>query len=153
MSTLVIGVGNTLRGDDGVGPFVVELLRAARAQGLDLRTAPAVLPELAGEMPGHSGVVFVDADLEAHEVTLREASGTGPDGLHRFTPGRVLEMGRALGFAGKAWLCSLPVESMQPGQTLSRRAVLAARRAAALLLGRFAVPVPAVEHPGEVARP
>jgi hydrogenase maturation protease len=151
MSTLVIGIGNTLRGDDGVGPFVVELLRAAHADGLELRTTATVLPELASEMPGHSRVVFVDADLEAHEVTLRSVAPPGNDGLHRFAPARVVEMARGLGFLGKAWLCSLPVQSMKPGEALSKRALLAADRAAALLLGRFAPP-PGTDRPPLPAR-
>ena len=140
MSTLVVGTGNVLRGDDGVGPFVIDLLRAAHAEGLELRTAQTALPELAGEMLDHSRVVFVDADLEAHEVTLRPVPSSGREGLHGFTPMRVVELARELGFTGNAWLCSLPVESMQPGDALSLRALVAAGRAAALLLDRFALP-------------
>lgn len=135
MSTLVVGIGNTLRGDDGVGPFVIDLLRAARAGWLELRTAFGVLPELAGELLGHEAVVFVDADLRAKEVTLRPLAAEERDGLHRFALARVVAMARALGFRGRAWICSVPVASMDAGERLSREAVLAAGRAAAVLLG------------------
>lgn len=142
VSTLVIGIGNVLRGDDGVGPFVVELLREARPDGLELRTAQTVLPELADDMPGHQAVVFVDADLEAHAVTLRPVPTGGSSGLHRFAPAQVLNMARQLGFDGQAWICSLPVQSMGPGEPLSRTAVLGARRAAAMVLARLTTPPP-----------
>jgi hydrogenase maturation protease len=135
MSTLVVGVGNAVRGDDGVGPFVIDLLRAARPGGLELRVAFAFLPELADALPGHEAVVFVDADLEAREVTLRPVGTQGRGGLHRFTAARVVEMARGLGFKGPAFICSLPVASMGAGERLSREAVLAAGRAAAMLLG------------------
>lgn len=140
VSTLVVGIGNALRGDDGAGPLAVELLRAARADGLELRTTHTLLPELAGDMPGHRAVVFIDADLEAHAVTLRPVTPGVHAGLHGFAPAQVLEMARRLGFDGEAWICSLPIQSMAPGDPLSRRAVLAARRAAAMVLARLATP-------------
>ena len=135
MSTLVVGIGNTLRGDDGVGPFVIELLRAARTGSLELKTAFSVLPELADELPGHDAVVFVDADVQAPEVMLRPLGAQGRAGLHRLAPAQVVEMARRLGFDGEAWICSVPVASMEAGERLSRDAVLAAGRAAAVLLG------------------
>ena len=135
MSTLVVGVGNTLRGDDGVGPFVIDLLRTARPPGLELRSVQALLPELAAELPAHHAVVFVDADLRTSEVRLRPLAMEGREGLHRFAPERVVVLARRLGFRGEAWTCSLPVQTMDPGTRLSREAVLAAGRAAAVLLG------------------
>ncbi|HVP61697.1 MAG TPA: hydrogenase maturation protease [Myxococcaceae bacterium] len=134
MSTLVVGIGNTLRGDDGVGPFVIDLLREARGGCLELRTAFGVVPELAQELPGHDAVVFVDADLRAREVTLSPLATEERDRLHRFALARVVKIARALGFVGRAWICSVPVISMEPGEKLSREAVLAAGRAAAVLL-------------------
>ncbi len=130
----MVGVGNAVRGDDGVGPFVIDLLRAARPGGLELRTAFTFLPELADALPGHEAVVFVDADLEAREVTLRPVGTQGREGLHRFAPAGVVEIARGLGFNGHAWICSIPVTSMEAGERLSREAVLAAGRAAAMLL-------------------
>jgi hydrogenase maturation protease len=137
MSTLIVGIGNTLRGDDGVGPFVIDLLRATGAEGLELRTAMTVLPELAAELVGHEAVIFVDADLRARKVTLRPVHLEGRDGLHRIAPERVVTMARGLGFRGTAWICSLPVRSMEPGDGLSLDALSAAGRAAALLLDRL----------------
>jgi len=135
VSTLVVGIGNTLRGDDGVGPFVIDLLRAARAGWLELRTVLGPMPELAGELPGHDTVVFVDADVRAREVTLSPLATDERDRLHRFALARVVKMARALGFVGRAWICSVPVTSFDAGEKLSPEAVLAAGRAAAVVLG------------------
>ncbi len=135
MSTMVVGIGNTLRGDDGVGPFVIDLLRAARVGWLELRTAPALLPEFAVELPGYEAVVFVDADVKAREVTLQPVAMEASDPLHGVTPTRVVQLARGLGFDGEAWICSVPVQSMDPRVGLSRQAVLASGHAVALLLG------------------
>lgn len=140
MSTLVVGIGNTLLGDDGAGPFVVELLWAEGARGLELRAAHTLLPELAGEMPGHTAVVFVDADRKAREISFRPIAPADGSGLHRFAPAQVVEMARGLGFEGEAWICSVPVQSTEPGETLSPEAELAAVRTASLLLARLGSP-------------
>jgi len=133
-ATLVVGIGNAVRGDDGVGPFVIDLLRAARPLGMELRTAYTFLPELADELPGHEAVVFVDADVHVREVMLRPLGPQGREGFHRFAPARVVALARAIGFQGEAWICSVPVTSMEAGDGLSQQAVLAAGRAAAVLL-------------------
>jgi hydrogenase maturation protease len=135
MRTLVVGVGNTLRGDDGVGPFVIDLLRACGAEDLDLRTVHALLPELAADLPGHDAVVFVDADVRATAVTLRPLQAEGREGIHRLAPERVVRLARRLGFHGQAWTCSVPVQTMEPGERLSSKATIAAGRAATVLLG------------------
>ena len=63
MSLAVIGLGNVLLGDDGFGPFVVELLRTryvfpSEVELLDLGT-PGL--GLISYLHGHDAVVIVDA--------------------------------------------------------------------------------------------
>lgn len=63
LRTRVIGVGQSLAGDDGVGPAVIERLRARIPEGVELRLAaePSELVELLA-YPGP--VVVVDAVLD-----------------------------------------------------------------------------------------
>ena len=61
----LIGVGNTLRGDDALGPIVVESVReriGSATSSLDVRmlTVVAPTPELAAEIAAAERVVFVD---------------------------------------------------------------------------------------------
>ena len=63
MSLAVIGLGNVLLGDDGFGPYVIELLRRrwefpAGVELLDLGT-PGL--GLTGHLLGHETVILVDA--------------------------------------------------------------------------------------------
>jgi len=48
---LLVGIGNELRGDDGVGPYIVRMLRASGLQGVDcllLGTDVTALTEVLG---------------------------------------------------------------------------------------------------------
>ena len=77
-SSLLIGIGNPLRGDDGVGPWLVEtwgrrrawrgaVHGAQRGEGGDLlarlqvRVVDQLVPELAAELAAVRRVLFVDA--------------------------------------------------------------------------------------------
>lgn len=59
----VVGVGNPLAGDDGVGVRVVERLRAVAPAGLDVfwATLDGDLLAIADWLPGASHFIFVDA--------------------------------------------------------------------------------------------
>jgi len=71
---LVVGYGNTLRGDDGLGPFIVDGLQdVAAVCGVDTQTI--VLPQLdvtlASEMTDVTLVIFVDAREDADEESVK----------------------------------------------------------------------------------
>ena len=58
---LVIGYGNTLRGDDGIGPAVAEAVAALGLPGVRVIVAHQLTPELAADLADAQLVVFVDA--------------------------------------------------------------------------------------------
>jgi hydrogenase maturation protease len=71
---LVIGYGNTLRRDDGVGVRVAELLAVdPRMEGADILAVHQLTPELAIDVGEATLVVFVDADpsVEPGAVEVR----------------------------------------------------------------------------------
>lgn len=64
VSSLLIGIGNPLRGDDGVAPWLVETWgrrRTRRDAALRVRVVNQLLPELAEELAAVQRVLFVDA--------------------------------------------------------------------------------------------
>jgi hydrogenase maturation protease len=130
VTTLILGIGNTLRGDDGVGPFVLSLLAN---RGYTLRATHGLLPELAEDIAAHARVVFVDADLTVHEVSLTPLGVGARDALHHFAPVTLVKLARKLGFDGDAWLCRVPVRAMAVGEGLSAEARAAAQEAARLI--------------------
>src|SRR6516162_7751336 len=70
---LVIGYGNTLRGDDGVGPRVAEAIGNLRLPGVRALICPLLTPELADPISRVEKVIFVDAAVDApDQVQWRE---------------------------------------------------------------------------------
>jgi hydrogenase maturation protease len=81
-SVLVIGYGNTLRRDDGVGVRAAELMAAdPRFAGVEVLTAYQLTPELSLDLGTASLVIFVDADVRGlpGAIDVRELrAGAGP---------------------------------------------------------------------------
>jgi hydrogenase maturation protease len=89
---LVLGYGNTLRRDDGVGAVVAERMAAdARFAGVVVRAAYQLLPEMALDFAEQDLVIFVDADLRAApgaiEVRWLDADPPRSDADARAEPG------------------------------------------------------------------
>ncbi len=143
---LVIGFGNVLRGDDGVGPAVVEALERLGMDGLQAEAHHQLTPELAVRLNETAVVVFVDASLKETEgdVVVRELNsdsqggGTGWNG-HRLTPEILLGLTLELwGWRPRAWCVEVPVSELGwgPGLTThARQGVQAAVEAIRVLKG------------------
>ncbi len=129
---LLVGYGNTLRRDDGVGPMVVRRV-AERVGRADLRAlcCHQLTPELAAELSASEveAAIFVDAatDPQAGEkpatsFQLRPLSGSDepvPSG-HHLTPGVLLALAEKLyGRAPSAWLAEIPAVDFAFGEGLS----------------------------------
>lgn len=101
---LVAGVGNVLRGDDGFGPAVTELLGHLPEGAEVIETGTGGIALLQELMVGCEGLVLIDAcDRGAAPGTvfvLEPEVGEGvhvPD-VHLANPDRVLSMAKTMGF-------------------------------------------------------
>ena len=97
---LVIGYGNTLRGDDGFGPAVVARV-AELGLACDALAVAQLAPELAESIAASAGAVFVDAavDLPVGAVrfqNLEPATSGGPALSHHCDPRLLLLLARAV---------------------------------------------------------
>jgi hydrogenase maturation protease len=88
VSTVVIGVGNEFRRDDGAGPYVVTLLRSAVPESVGLVVSDGEPSALIEAWSGADLAVVVDAvrgDPAAaepgrlHRLTVGDGAGTGDD--------------------------------------------------------------------------
>ncbi|NLF74031.1 MAG: hydrogenase maturation protease [Candidatus Anammoximicrobium sp.] len=95
---LVIGYGNTLRGDDAVGPILAERLRGeVLAEGLLILSCHQLTPELASDVAACEHVVFLDASLEipVGEIECRPLTPLPRDAaplVHSLSPERLLAL-------------------------------------------------------------
>jgi hydrogenase maturation protease len=109
---LVIGYGNTLRGDDGVGPRVAEAVGRLRLPGVRTLICPLLTPELADPIAHAERVIFVDATVDALEkVQWRklEPNETSQLMAHAADPRTMLALARdVFGHAPEAWWLTIP---------------------------------------------
>jgi len=147
---LVIGYGNPLRGDDGVGQQVAEALWGQRSSapelaGATVQWAHQLAPEMALDVSRSTLVVFIDAAADgrpAGTVSVRRlgdptswkaAEGPVPAGCwQEMSPEAVLALASALyGWCPPAFLVSVSTQSTAVGFGLSRAARSAVPVAAA----------------------
>ena len=133
---LLIGYGNPLRGDDGLGPYVADHL-AADLLPADRRVACHELtPEFAVPLSEARLVIFVDAsrDLAPGEVACARIAPAPPGQgafSHALTPAALLALARDLyGASPPAWLLSAGADTLDYIEGLSPavRSVLPALR-------------------------
>jgi hydrogenase maturation protease len=146
VTVLIIGYGNPLRGDDGLGPAIAR----AAAQMLDGRPDARIVechqltPELAEDLAGVARAIFADASADAAPgevvaVPVSPDAGSPGSFSHHMTPATLLSCARVLyGRAPEAWLVSAGVASCESGETLTPVAAaavpVAARRVVELAL-------------------
>ncbi len=121
MRTVIIAIGNPLRGDDGIAHLIVDRL-AARPGGIAVRHVHQLTPEVAAEIAEFDRVIFVDADPAAAGVLIQPLSPcpSAAAFTHVARPSDVIALAERLyGFAGKALLCRVPAADMSAGTTLT----------------------------------
>jgi hydrogenase maturation protease len=120
---LVIGYGNTLRRDDGVGPSVADAIAALAPPGVRALACPLLTPELADPISRASVVIFVDAAVDApREVQMRKLAPADTSQImaHAASPATLLALARdVFGHAPEAWLLTIPAEDISIGEELS----------------------------------
>ena len=122
---LVIGYGNELRQDDGVGPRLARIVAGWQRPGLEGIAVHQLSPELAERLNQADHVVFVDAGLSRDDVRLvRLEPGPAPATWgHACDPQTLLALTEDLyGVRPEAWLMEMPAACLGFGVGLSRRA-------------------------------
>lgn len=120
---LVIGYGNTLRGDDGVGLRVAEAVGHLRLPGVRTLVCPLLTPELADPISRAGTVIFVDAAVDASdEVQWRrlEPNETSQLMAHAADPRTMLALARdVFERTPEAWWLTIPAVDLRFREELS----------------------------------
>ena len=123
---LVIGYGNTLRGDDGVGPRVAEAVGALGLPGVRTLSCQQLSPEHAAPIALADTVIFVDAAVDApQEVQWRPLTPNDTSQLlaHAADPRTMLALSRdVFGHVPRAWWLTIPAERMEFTEELTSAA-------------------------------
>jgi hydrogenase maturation protease len=125
---LIVGYGNSLRGDDAMG-----LVAAERLGGLAVHQ---LTPELAERIAQADAVVFLDADatLPPGEISVRVVEPADTTLDHHATPAGLLRLSQAVyGAAPKARLIGMGGEDFELREGLSAAAKRAVELAVAFV--------------------
>lgn len=143
---LVVGYGNDLRSDDGAGRWVADQIEALGLPGVVVRSMSQLTPELALEVAGRDCVVFVDADVDVSELTVRPVEADGRAGktmTHHGDPATLLAMVPAVGEPPvRAHLVSIPATNLEMGVTMTDTTRTAAGAAVERVVGLVTGGVP-----------
>jgi hydrogenase maturation protease len=121
---LIIGYGNTLRGDDGIGYHIAEAL-GQRIDFAQVLARHQLTVELADDIARAAWVVFVDADAQSSpgKVTVHPVAADSQLPrmfTHHLTPAALLACTQQFfGSAPPAWLLAIGSQSMDFSHALT----------------------------------
>ncbi|MBM4285986.1 MAG: hydrogenase maturation protease [Deltaproteobacteria bacterium] len=146
---MVVGVGQPLRGDDGVGPLVAGLVRQARLAGVEVRETRGDLLSLASVWRDYALVIIVDAAdtggppgtltrLEAHAGVL-PAQVRPSCSSHGVGLAEAVELARTLGtLPPRLIIFAVAGQDFSLGAPVSPEVAAGAQRAVAAVLEELA---------------
>jgi hydrogenase maturation protease len=122
-SILIIGYGNNLRSDDGVGRYLAEIIDQQQLPFVKTLSVHQLTPELVLEITEAQAVIFIDAIASLNdEITLqsRETSQDKTRLCHSSNPEQLLSLCKNLYHTSPpAWLLTIPTNNFEFGETFS----------------------------------
>jgi hydrogenase maturation protease len=123
---LIIGIGNPSRGDDALGPLLIERLEALNLIDVELITDFQLQVEYAFDLQGRESVIFIDASVsgpDPYDFRQIEAKEDDSYSSHVLSPAAVLHAYQMLyGAPPEANLLAIRGYEFELGQGLSARA-------------------------------
>lgn len=135
--TLIIGYGNTLRGDDGVGRYLADQIAELCWPHCRVLSVHQLTPELAAAIAVVDQVIFIDAhpvESPSSSIQIQTIQPTDdPSTLtHHSSPAALLTLAKVLyGKTVNAWWILIPAVNFDYGETLSPVTQAAQREALA----------------------
>lgn len=122
-STLIIGYGNALRRDDGVGLKVATEVEKLGFSGTRSLSLHQLTPELAATLGEVDRVIFVDAGINCDTVqfqAIQPEEATGTQMGHFCDARSLLALSQILyHYAPQAWLITIPAVDFEFGEQFS----------------------------------
>jgi hydrogenase maturation protease len=158
---LILACGNTLRGDDGAGPWLAQWAEQRFSEQADVRVVSRQqwTPELAEEIAHAQSVLFIDCSIDSAPGSIRltpvEPAGETPGlATHHLGAAQLLALGRELyaSLLSNAQLLTIGAGSTELGEEFSAQVTAALPRACRLIEGTVLRLLPGSELPSPPAR-
>jgi hydrogenase maturation protease len=136
-STCIVGIGNTLRSDDGVGDYVCQLIDAKQLPGVSTTSIQQLDTTITATLVTFHRVIFVDASVNAATV-LFQPLATGDEQPQSFS--HHVNAAMISGLAEKLYsantqfyICAIGATNFEMGNQLSEKTCNNAHAAVSLL--------------------
>ena len=148
--TLVIGYGNTLRSDDGVGVWIADRIDDLHLSNVDVRTCHQLHLELVPDLIEYESVIFIDASATGESIAVRRCipSPALPSSTdHNVNPEVLQQLALELyNTAIDIYLYTVRGECFEFGSTISPAVKDRASRALSMIISRIDSPVDSPEQ-------
>lgn len=136
---LIVGVGNTLMGDDGIGAYVAARLEERHLPGVHAVTVQQMTSDLLDEMLQANKTIIVDAAVEADPVQFYKVDETAPAGAsysHYTSAIQLLKMAQLVYERNlSVYICAVGARDLTLNGTLSPEGKKNADQAVSTILG------------------
>jgi hydrogenase maturation protease len=123
----LVGVGNLLRNDDGVGPLIAEKIAKMNISGVSVITSQLLNIELLEDAIGYERILIVDASAIGTGVMLKKIkcpAGSAQASSHHLSPEFLLAMAQELYETDlNLYVCCVRGQNFDVGNTLSASVV------------------------------
>jgi hydrogenase maturation protease len=130
---LVVGYGNSLRSDDGVGIFIANRIAEANLGDVDIRTTQQLGPELVVDLARYDKIIFIDAASNGDKISVRRLSSEdncSTASSHHMKPELLLELAQKIyQTRADAYVCTVRGECFEIGEQISDSVIKAAEEA------------------------
>lgn len=133
---LMLGIGNSLRGDDGAGPWICQQLQEEAWPGVTVETAMQIYPEHLHQFMEFDAILVIDASVETLHLKMERIVDLSPgtaSSHHQDLP-TMVALGRQLFQKDIAlYACHIPAMQFDMGQPLSEHTLAHAQAALPLI--------------------
>ncbi len=129
----IIGVGNTLRADDGVGAYICSEIELLCLPGVTIRNVHQLHVELIEDLLDYDSVIIVDASVAGKAVefvALSTVETQAVSSSHHLNANMLHALTKKMyGKNIPIFLCSVRCENFEMGEILSANAITNAKKA------------------------
>ena len=142
---LIVGIGNPLRSDDGVGPYVADCIEAKGLDGVTVWVTQQLNMEDLERMLGFARVILVDASLNGVGVDLhpvQKPSGQLMASSHHMSAEVFVSLAESIYHQDLPMhLCSIKGNSFDVGNKISPEVLDRAQQAVDLICSNIMLPL------------
>jgi hydrogenase maturation protease len=134
----ILGIGNTLRSDDGIGAFVCQQLQHLNLKGVTIHIIHQLQTEWLDELTGFNSVLIVDAAVNENDditiVPVDKAQTISTNISHHISINLLADLMTTMHNSRvHFYACAIPAKNFDFGDTLSSEGEKNAKRALAII--------------------